>query len=63
MVFEQGQRGEAIPIFIYHEPTQWEYVGDYLCVALEHDPILLRQKILAYPRRVAIAGLLRFKKV
>ena len=63
LVYAQGKRGEAVPIFIFRESGKWEYVGDYQCIDLLRDPVLLRQKMQAYPRRGFITGILRFEKV
>lgn len=62
MVYEQGERGEAIPIFIFHETAKWEYIGDYKCVGLLRDAALLRQKMQEHPRRGVMVGILRFEK-
>ena len=63
MVYAQGLRGGAVPIFIYRGDNEWEYVGDYQCIALLRDAALLKQKSAAYPSRRGITGILRFKKV
>jgi hypothetical protein len=63
LVYSQGKRGEAIPIFIYRGPAQWEYIGDYRCVGLSRDASLIQQKMKSHPRRGKITGILRFEKV
>jgi len=58
-----SRQGTPIPVFIYRAPAKWEYVGNYLCVGLWHDPKLLKQRMQMYPERGEIVGALRFKKV
>lgn len=63
MVCAQGKSGEAVPIFIFREPAKWEYVGNYQCIGLLRDVVLLQQKSQAHPQRGIITGILLFNKV
>lgn len=63
LVYHQGVRGIAIPIFLKRAPKEWEYVGEYRCVELSRDPALLEQKRKAHPERGQIKGILRLVKV
>jgi hypothetical protein len=62
MVYEQGERSETIPVFIFRETAKWEYIGDYKCVGLLRDAALLRRKAQQYPQRGVMVGILRFEK-
>ena len=60
MVYRQHT---AIPIFIFRDSAQWEYIDDYLCIGLSRDADLLKSKMKKHPQRGIIAGVLRFRKV
>lgn len=56
------QQGTPVPVFLFREDAQWEYVGDYRCVALLRDSKLLEQRMRTYPQRGTITGVLQFEK-
>jgi len=62
-VFEQGQRGEDIPVFLKQDSNQWEYVGRYLCIGLTRDERVVRRKSAESPDRRPFLGVLRFERV
>jgi len=63
MVFQQGQNGEEIPVFLKRRVNEWEYVGDYLCIGLTRDRRVVRRKMELHPGRGDFAGVLRFERV
>lgn len=62
LVFEQGKRGQAIPIFIFEDTKQWRFLGKYRCVGLSQDSNLIRAKMAKYPNHGKIVGVLYFAK-
>lgn len=63
LVFEQGQRGESIPIFVKRSSNNWEYIGDYRCTFISFDSHLVSDRRNKYPHRGQFAGILRFQPV
>ena len=59
MVFKQRT---SIPLFLKRGSAEWEYIGNYRCIALLRDPALLEEKMKAHPKRGKITGILRFEK-
>ncbi|MCI0358065.1 MAG: hypothetical protein L0211_06260 [Planctomycetaceae bacterium] len=62
-VFEMGQRGEDIPVFLKRGSNQWEYIGRYLCIGLTRDARVVRRKSEESPDRRPFVGILRFERV
>lgn len=63
LVFAQGQRSEAIPVFLKVKSNQWEYVGEYLCIGITRDSRVVRRKQEQWPLRGEFHGVLRFERV
>lgn len=63
LVFEQGLRGEEIPVFLKRATNEWEYIGDYLCIGITRDPRVLARKMASHPARRTFTGVLRFEQV
>jgi hypothetical protein len=63
LVFAQGQKNEAIPVFLKVHSGQWEYVGEYLCIGITRDPRVVRRKMEQWPLRGQFHGVLRFERV
>lgn len=52
-----------IPIFLFRENSEWEYIGDYRCIEYTEDEELRTQKMRENPERGPIGGVLYFEKV
>jgi hypothetical protein len=63
LAFEQGQAGEAIPVFLKRGTNDWIYLGEYLCIGLTRDPRVVARKMALYPARGPFHGVLRFERV
>ena len=63
LVFEQGQAGNSIPVFLKRSSANWEYVGEYLCIGITRDERVVRRKMAQYPQRRKFTGVLRFERV
>ena len=63
MVFEQGQAGDPIPVFLKRSVNNWEYMGEYLCIGITRDERIVRRKMAKYPHRRRFTGVLRFERV
>jgi hypothetical protein len=63
LVFEQGLKSEAIPVFLKRRSNEWEYSGEYLCIGITRDPRVVARKKAQYPKRGEFHGVLRFEKV
>jgi hypothetical protein len=62
-VFQQGQAGEAIPVFLRRTANAWEYVGEYLCIGYTRDRRVVERKRQEHPHRGNFSGVLRFERV
>lgn len=62
-VFQQGQAGEAIPVFLKRKVNGWEYVGEYLCIGYTRDRRVVERKRQKHPQRGDFSGVLRFERV
>ena len=63
LVFEQGQNGGDIPVFLKRHVNAWEYVGQYLCIGITRDRRVVQRKLQAHPDRGDFSGVLRFERV
>lgn len=63
LVFQQGQNGDDIPVFLKRQVNEWEYVGQYLCIGITRDRRVVRRKLESYPARGNFSGVLRFEQV
>lgn len=61
LVFEQGQRGEAIPVFLKRGPNRWAFQGHYLCIGITTDERVVARKLRQHPQRGGFKGVLRFE--
>jgi hypothetical protein len=63
LAFEQGQRGDAIPVFLKIHSGEWKYVGEYLCIGITRDARVVQRKMQEWPERGQFHGVLRFERV
>jgi len=63
LVFQQGQNGGDIRVFLKRQVNTWEYVGKFLCVGITRDRRVVRRKMRAHPERGDFSGVLRFERV
>jgi hypothetical protein len=63
LVFQQGQQGEAVPVFLKIDSGEWEYHGDYLCIGITRDSRIINRKMAEWPKRGRFHGVLRFERV
>lgn len=63
MVFDQGQAGATIPVFLKRLSNQWEFVGHYLCIGFTQDRRVVERKLREHPSRGNFSGVLRFERV
>lgn len=56
------EQSATIPIFLFRENSEWEYIGDYRCIRYEEDKELCDQKMRENPERGPIGGVLHFER-